>query len=95
MYSFALVALKLLLQTPGPNCGIWPRLNPDASVLKKFHFLVAKAAEDSRPHAAIELYHQHDVEALLVRQDHWGYRTACEYLVKRRVLYEKLDDSAG
>ncbi len=62
---------------------------------EKVVFDVAKAAEDSRPHAAIELYHQHDVEALLVRQGHWGYRTACEYLVKRRVLFEKLDHSAG
>src|SRR5215467_16320267 len=39
MYSFALVALKRLLQTSGPNYSIWPCLSPDASVLKKFHFL--------------------------------------------------------
>lgn len=50
---------------------------------EKVVFDVAKAAEDSRPHEAIELYHQHDVAALLVRQDHWGYRTACEYLVRK------------
>ncbi|HEX9132504.1 MAG TPA: HU family DNA-binding protein [Ktedonobacteraceae bacterium] len=33
------------------------------------------------------------VEALLVRQACWGYRTACEYLLKIRTLYEKLEDS--
>lgn len=57
-------------------------------------FDVARAAEDSRPHAAIELYQQH-VEALLVRQGRLGYRTACEYLLKIRTLYEKLEDSEG
>jgi len=60
----------------------------------KVVFDVARAAEDSRPHAATELYQQH-VEALLVRQDRWGYRTACEYLLKIRTLYEKLEDSEG
>ncbi len=60
----------------------------------KVVFNVARAAEDSRPNAAIELYQQH-VEALLVRQDRLGYRTACEYLLKIRTLYEKLEDSEG
>ncbi len=60
----------------------------------KVVFDVARAAEDSRPNAAIELYQQH-VEALLVRQDRWGYRTACEYLLKIRTLYEKLEDAEG
>jgi uncharacterized Zn finger protein len=60
----------------------------------KVVFDVARVAEDSRPHAAIELYQQH-VEALLVGQDRWGYRTACEYLLKIRTLYEKLEDSEG
>lgn len=60
----------------------------------KVVFDVARVAEDSRPHAAIELYQQH-VEALLVRQDRWGYRTACEYLLKIRTLHEKLEDSEG
>jgi uncharacterized Zn finger protein len=60
----------------------------------KVVFDVARVAEDSRPHAAIELYQQH-VEALLVRQDRWGYRTACEYLLKIRTLYEKLEDAEG
>ena len=60
----------------------------------KVVFDVARVAEDSRPHAAIELYQQY-VEALLVRQNRWGYRTACEYLLKIRTLYEKLEDSEG
>jgi uncharacterized Zn finger protein len=41
-----------------------------------------------------KIYQQH-VEALLIRQNRWGYRTACEYLLKIRTLCEKLEDSEG
>jgi hypothetical protein len=60
----------------------------------KVVFDVARVAEDSRPHAAIEIYEQH-VERLLDMQNRSNYRAACEYLMKIRALYEKLDDSEG
>jgi len=41
MYLFALTALKRLLQTPRPNCGIRPYLSLAASMLQKFHFLLS------------------------------------------------------
>src|SRR6266566_859202 len=52
---------------------------------------VARAAEETRPHEAIELYRQH-AERLIAMRDRKNYRTACTYLVKVRALYEKLGE---
>jgi uncharacterized Zn finger protein len=57
-------------------------------------FDVARAAEDSQPRAAIEIYEQH-VERLLDMQNRGNYRAACDYLLKIRTLYERLDDLEG
>src|SRR5712692_2220078 len=54
-------------------------------------FEVARAAEESRPHAAIELYRQF-AERLIAMSDHKRYELACTYLVKVRALYEKLGE---
>jgi catechol 2,3-dioxygenase-like lactoylglutathione lyase family enzyme len=52
---------------------------------------VAKKAEESRPRAAIELYRQY-VERLIALRERKNYQEASEYLVKVRVLYEKLGE---
>ena len=54
-------------------------------------FEVARAAEESRPHAAIELYRQF-AERLIAMRDRKRYELACTYLVKVRALYEKLGE---
>jgi catechol 2,3-dioxygenase-like lactoylglutathione lyase family enzyme len=54
-------------------------------------FQVARAAEETRPHAAIELYRQF-AERLIAMRDRKRYELACTYLVKVRALYEKLGE---
>lgn len=53
---------------------------------------VAKAAEETRLHAAIEIYQQH-VEWLIALKERKHYQEACKYLVKMRALYEKLGEN--
>jgi catechol 2,3-dioxygenase-like lactoylglutathione lyase family enzyme len=55
---------------------------------------VAKAVEETRPRAAIELYRQY-AERLIALRDRKNYREASEYLAKMRVLYEKLGEMDG
>ena len=55
-------------------------------------FEVARATEETRPHAAIELYRQF-AERLIAMRDRKRYELACTYLVKVRALYEKLGES--
>jgi catechol 2,3-dioxygenase-like lactoylglutathione lyase family enzyme len=50
---------------------------------------VARAAEETRPHEAVELYQQH-VERLIAQRGRQNYQEACKYLAKIRTLYEKL-----
>ena len=54
-------------------------------------FEVARAAEETRPHAAIELCRQF-AERLIAMRDRKRYELACTYLVKVRALYEKLGE---
>ena len=54
-------------------------------------FEVARAAEETRPRAAIELYRQF-AERLIAMRDRKRYELACTYLVKVRALYEKLGE---
>ena len=54
-------------------------------------FEVARAAEVTRPHAAIELY-QRFAERLIAMRDRKRYELAVTYLVKVRVLCEKLGE---
>ena len=54
-------------------------------------FEVARAAEEIRLHAAIELYRQF-AERLIAMRDRKRYELACTYLVKVRALYEKLGE---
>jgi len=52
---------------------------------------VARAAEETRPHEAIELYRQ-SAERLIALRDRKNYQAACKYLAKMRELYEKLGE---
>jgi catechol 2,3-dioxygenase-like lactoylglutathione lyase family enzyme len=52
---------------------------------------VARAAEETRPREAIELY-QHYAERLIALRERKNYQAACAYLVKMRALYEKLGE---
>ncbi len=52
---------------------------------------VARAAEETRPYEAIELYRQY-AERLIAMRDRKNYQAACTYLVKVRALYEKLGE---
>ena len=54
-------------------------------------FEVARAAEEIRPHAVIELYRQF-AERLIAMWDRKRYEFACIYLVKVRALYKKLGE---
>lgn len=52
---------------------------------------VARAAEETRPREAIELYRQ-SAERLIALRDRKNYQAACKYLAKMRELYEKLGE---
>ena len=52
---------------------------------------VARAAEETRPREAIELYQQY-AERLIALRERKNYQAACTYLVKVRALYEKLGE---
>ena len=52
---------------------------------------VAKAAEETRPREAIELYRQR-AERLIAQRGRQNYQQACTFLAKMRVLYEKLGE---
>lgn len=51
---------------------------------------VARAAEETRPHAAIELYH-HLVEGLINARGRDNYQRACVHLARMRDLYRRTD----
>jgi uncharacterized Zn finger protein len=51
---------------------------------------VAQAAEKTRPHAAINIYHQL-VEALIRARSRNNYRQACVYLSRARKIYKGID----
>ncbi len=52
---------------------------------------VARAAEETRPREARELYRQH-AERLIAQRGRQNYQEACKYLAKMRALYEKLGE---
>jgi len=52
---------------------------------------VARAAEESRPREAIELYRQR-AERLIAQRGRQNYQQACTFLAKMRSLYEKLGE---
>ena len=53
---------------------------------------VARAAEETRPRAAIEIY-QKEAEKSIALHERKHYQTACSYLKKAHTLYEKLGES--
>jgi len=53
---------------------------------------VARAAEETRPHEAIELYQQR-AERLIAMRERKYYQEACPFLAKMRVLYQKLGEN--
>jgi hypothetical protein len=53
---------------------------------------VAKAAEETRPHEAIQLYQQR-AERLIAMRERKNYQAACTYLAKARALYQQLGES--
>lgn len=52
---------------------------------------VARAAEETRPREAIQLYQQR-AERLIALRDRKNYQAACTYLAKMRSLYEQLGE---
>ncbi|HEY6406717.1 MAG TPA: glyoxalase, partial [Ktedonobacteraceae bacterium] len=53
---------------------------------------VARAAEETRPREARELYRQY-AERLIALRGRQNYQAACQYLAKMRALYEKLGEN--
>jgi uncharacterized Zn finger protein len=53
---------------------------------------VAKAAEETRPHASIKIYQQ-EAEKLINVRGRENYQTACSYLTRIRTLYDKINAS--
>ncbi len=82
-------ALELVKPELKRNSGSpWGKASPFPETILN----VARTAEVTRPHAAIEIYQQH-VERLIGQQEKWSYRTACEYLSMIRKLYEKVGEN--
>jgi catechol 2,3-dioxygenase-like lactoylglutathione lyase family enzyme len=52
---------------------------------------VARAAEETRPREAIELYRQR-AERLIAQRGRQNYQEACKFLAKMRTLYDKLGE---
>jgi catechol 2,3-dioxygenase-like lactoylglutathione lyase family enzyme len=52
---------------------------------------VARVAEETQPHEAIELYQQ-QAERLIAQRGRQNYQEACKYLAKMHMLYEKLGE---
>jgi uncharacterized Zn finger protein len=55
---------------------------------------VAKAAEKSRPRAALEIYRK-QAESLIEQRNRGSYESACKYLKKVRGLYERLNEKGA
>jgi uncharacterized Zn finger protein len=55
---------------------------------------VAKAAEKTRPEAALEIYRK-EAESLIEQRNRGSYESACKYLKKVRGLYERLNEAAA
>jgi uncharacterized Zn finger protein len=53
---------------------------------------VARAAEETRPLEAVELYRQY-AERLIALRGRQNYQAACQYLAKVRALDEKLGET--
>jgi len=53
---------------------------------------VARAAEDTRPQAARDIY-QREAERLIAQRGRDNYREACRLLVRTRTLYERLGET--
>lgn len=53
---------------------------------------VARAAEDLRPRAAVEIY-QREAESLIEQRGRGNYQEACSLLAKARPLYERLGET--
>jgi len=84
-------ALQLLKATKpsGPDGYQWQydyARTPDVALKAAEH------AEEIYPRASIDLYQQH-VERLIAGRGRANYQVACNYLVKIRSLYEKLDET--
>ena len=52
----------------------------------------AERTEETYPRASLDLYQQH-VERLIAGRGRANYQVACNYLIKIRSLYEKLDET--
>jgi uncharacterized Zn finger protein len=65
----------------------WSRAYPGSISLE-----VARAAEDLRPRAALEIY-QHEAESLIEQRGRGNYQEACSLLAKARPLYERLGET--
>lgn len=52
---------------------------------------VAKAAEKTRPRAALEIYRK-EAESLIAQRNRGSYESACKYLKKVRTLYERVNE---
>lgn len=52
---------------------------------------VARAAEETRPHEAIDIYRKH-IERLIDQRGRGNYQQASQYLIRMRDLYEKLGE---
>jgi catechol 2,3-dioxygenase-like lactoylglutathione lyase family enzyme len=55
----------------------------------EIHLTVARAAEETRPREAIQIY-QHHAERLIALRERKNYQAACSYLTKIHSLYERL-----
>ena len=82
-------ALKLLKGAPSSDQG-W-MYNYDLA--SRLALKAAEQAEETQPHASLDLYQQH-VEQLIAAQGRGrgNYQAACSYLTKIRALYERLGE---
>ena len=64
----------------------------DYALAPKIALTAAERGEEAYPRASIDLYQQY-VERLITEHGRSNYQVACNYLVKIRSLYEKLDET--
>lgn len=84
--DLALELLEARKQTTDPRNGPYGSGNFDLGIE------VAKAAEETYPRRAIEIYQRY-VDTLIEWRGRDNYRTASQYLLTIRSLYQKMDKS--
>jgi uncharacterized Zn finger protein len=81
-------ALELLRGAPSSDQGQSQSWMYNYGLGSRLALKAAEPAEETQPHASLDLYQQH-VEQLIAARGRGSYQAACSYLTKIRALYER------